>query len=79
MEANEQNRNRSVDTCNRLPAAGGARVGCMKEGEGINQRTFVCDPGTRHNVGTDLGEQSEGLGGGGERERKQGQVSWHKQ
>ena len=53
MESDEQNRNRGMDTWNRLAAdrggAGGGRH-WMKEGEEIGQRTYLHTPWTQTTV-----------------------------
>ena len=63
----------TLDTWNRLTAAGlgGGHAGCMKDGEGINQRTFMYNPWARtKNVGIGLGWRAR-VGEGG-KDRKVG-------
>ena len=46
VESNEQDKNRSIDTWNRLTAVRGEDEGVdwMKEGERISQRTYMHNP-----------------------------------
>ena len=66
-----QNRNRDMETGNRLTAARrkGGWGKWQKEGEGISQRTCMNDPWTwTRDRGLTVGERG-GLGGGEQREK----------
>ena len=62
-KSDEQNRNRGVDTRNRLASVRGEGEGDrMKEGEEISQRTCMYNPQTQKTVWGWPGEGGEGTG-----------------
>ena len=63
---NEQNRTGNTESRNRLTTVRGEEGGgyCLKEGEGINQRTYMKDSWTWSTVWGLTMEVEERLGGG---------------